>query len=378
MSGHLSRRAFLLATAGGTIVGPAGLLRQSVLAGLPELPVAAVQAGPTPEPNLRWWPDPAVDGLKAFESIEDDPGHTEPGITHIFVEGDHYRFNMDTQQRDPLAGSTVADRQRNEVAGMVQNGVAQIINLGDTWRISYSMFIPSTLRPTSGFTSLMQMKRPGTGSTPLVMTSLRQGGPSGEQIFLQAPSAGSIVVAATDLAPLQGEWIDSQIDMTVGTKGTLGWVLSVGGTTVVSGQKTGINIWLPPRLWPKFGIYRRVAPGLMDTYLLIRNLRAYQFGGAPPSCSPTMAAPINLTGTGSGGQATWTWTPPSADCTGAPSGYAVYIYGTDSSTQMVTTTTPSATVSNLSPGAAYTAVVTAWDGGAWTAWSTWSNWTTVG
>jgi len=233
--------------------------------------------GPAGTPVLRWSPDPAVVGLSAFETIEDNVGRTEPGVAHILVEGDHYRFDMDIAQRDPVAGSTARDRQRNEVAGMVQDGVTQIIGLGETWRITYSMFIPATLQPTSRFTHIMQMKRPGLGSLPLVTTSLRQGGPSGQLLVLDAYDAG-ITVAATDLLPLQEHWIDAQIDVVVGTSGALGWKLSMDGRSVVAGRRSGVNIWLPPRLWPKFGIYRSTLDesALLETYLLIRDLRAYQ------------------------------------------------------------------------------------------------------
>src|SRR5690348_16920088 len=109
---------------------------------------SAKAAGPPPPKKgigvLRWCADPRRDGLKAFEGVEDDRDHSEPGVTHIFVQGDTYRFNMDTKQVEHPG-----DRQRNEVKGMVTNGQAQIINLGSTWRFTYSMFIPPTLKGTT-------------------------------------------------------------------------------------------------------------------------------------------------------------------------------------------------------------------------------------
>lgn len=229
------------------------------------------------EPALRWDPDPRVDGLSAFESIEDSIGGTDPGVTHIYVEDDHYRFDMGTRQRDPVAGSTVKDRQRNEVAGMVQEGTPLSIGLGETWRIAYSMFIPQTLNATSRFTHVMQMKRPGLGSLPLLTTSLRLTGISRQTLVVDAHDAG-VTVGQTDLEPLQGHWIDSQIDMVVGAHGSVAWNLSLDGQPIVRSSRAGLDIWLPPRLWPKFGIYRSTLdPGLLlDTYLLIGHLRAYQ------------------------------------------------------------------------------------------------------
>ena len=61
--------------------------------------------------QLVWSPNPATDGLDAFEGIEDNVGGGGGG-QHIFAEADQYRWTMDTLQRNPPG-----DRQRNEVKG---------------------------------------------------------------------------------------------------------------------------------------------------------------------------------------------------------------------------------------------------------------------
>ena len=49
----------------------------------------------------RWAPEASVDGLGAFEGVEDDRADSHPaGQPHIFVEGNHYRVNMHMVDRD--------------------------------------------------------------------------------------------------------------------------------------------------------------------------------------------------------------------------------------------------------------------------------------
>src|SRR5690348_381720 len=66
-----------------------------------------------------WHPDPAKDGLKAFEGIEADRVNRHPDRKYVVVEGDHYRFNIWKDDRDTTGGG---DRQRTESKGMVQDG----------------------------------------------------------------------------------------------------------------------------------------------------------------------------------------------------------------------------------------------------------------
>lgn len=132
----------------------------------------------------KWAPSAATDGLKAFETIEDDRANSHPaGHPHILPDGDSFRFNMHTVDRD-----TMTDRQRQEVTGL-RNGGSYLKWLpGQTWRLTYSMFIPSSLKATTTFTHIMQMKQPGNGTSPIVVMSLRR--VKGVQtIELQLPSA---------------------------------------------------------------------------------------------------------------------------------------------------------------------------------------------
>jgi hypothetical protein len=299
---QLSRRTLMLAAASGALAGLASLAGASAPTELAAVPVATLRRPrPTPRPTptptpgkavLRWSPNPAVNGLtgpsRAFEGIEDHPhpppGDPEAGKTHIFADPDKYRWVMRKDQRDTLAAGGAADRQRNEVAGMLDpHGNPVRMLLGQTWRITYSMYIPSTLQPTTHFTHIMQMKQPGTGTTPIVTTSLALNG-SVAQIQVQVETAG-VVVAATNLAPLHDHWINTSIEMLFGSKGSLHWILTdpslpAGSSPVVDRKMTGINVWLAgsSRLWPKFGIYRSCLDPthLQDTELWIKDFKVYQ------------------------------------------------------------------------------------------------------
>src|SRR5712691_4169761 len=97
-----SRRDFLRTTgvaAGGVLLAGSPLAARRVAATSVREPSAAVVLPAAWQ--QRWSPDPALDGLAAFETIEDDRANSHPaGQPHIFVEADHYRFNMHTVDRD--------------------------------------------------------------------------------------------------------------------------------------------------------------------------------------------------------------------------------------------------------------------------------------
>jgi len=130
--------------------------------------VAAAQPLKT-APKLVWSPNPLVDGLNAFEGIEDDRAHSDPVVKHIYVKDGVYHWDMPVKERD-----RERDRQRNEVRGMRTAGKPLIMGLNSTWRFTYDLFIPSTLHGTSQFTHIHQLKKPGTGSLPVVTMSLRR------------------------------------------------------------------------------------------------------------------------------------------------------------------------------------------------------------
>jgi hypothetical protein len=232
--------------------------------------------------QLRWSPDPAVDGLDAFEAVEDDRANSHPaGQPHIVAEGDHYRFTMHTVDRD-----ISTDRQRQEVRGMRAGGQDLLLLKGERWRLTHSMFIPGSLKATTSFTHIMQTKAPGTGTLPMLVMSLRRQGSTPKLEF--RATEGNVLVGAVDLAPLQNRWIDVEVEMTIGdaASGRVRWVIRNGTSTVIDVTRT-VDTWLMDRVRPKWGIYRSLGDtsgSLQNCYLLIRNMRAYEWSAsaAPP------------------------------------------------------------------------------------------------
>lgn len=230
--------------------------------------------------QLRWAPNAPAHGLDAFEFIEEDRANSHPaGQPHIRVDGENYRFTMHTVDRDKTT-----DRQRQEVRGARTTGQDLILLKGQTWRFSQSMYIPSSLKATTSFTHIMQTKAPGTGTLPMLTMSLqRPGGVPKIQVKL---TSGNVTVGSTNLAPLQNRWIDMDLEMTLGDapNGRVRWILRNGATTVIDATKTRVDTWLEDRARPKWGIYRSLGDSsgsLQDCYLLLKNLRAYEWTANP-------------------------------------------------------------------------------------------------
>jgi hypothetical protein len=245
---------------------------------------SARETGPRWEP--RWSPRPAVDGLAAFEALEDDRRGSHPeGMPHVFPEHNTYTFTSHLVDRD---GS---DRMRNEVRGMRdRQGRPLEIRKDETWRISYQMYIPDTLDATTAFTHIWQVKTSDT-SPPLMQLSLpvRDGVPKIEARYWD-PAGNVFPFATADLLPLQNRWISTTLEFRSADDGYFRWVLRDGHRVVADARAEHIDLWTTQEQYnrPKWGIYRSIASaGLQDTYLLLRDLRAWQLG--PPT--PPVALP---------------------------------------------------------------------------------------
>lgn len=224
----------------------------------------------------KWAPSASEDGLGAFETIEDDRADSHPSARpHIFATGNNWRFNMHMVDRD-----TSTDRQRHEVTGLRNGSGSDYLKWtqGQTWRITYSMYIPSSLKATTSFTHIMQMKQPGAGSAPIVVQSLRR--VNGTQTIELKLFESDTLVGRTGLEPLHNKWtdVDFQIKVGNGSAGSVRWILKSGSSTVIDASKTG-DTFLADRVRPKWGIYRSLGDtsgSLQDCHLLLTNLRGYQ------------------------------------------------------------------------------------------------------
>ncbi|MFC4465435.1 Tat pathway signal sequence domain protein [Streptomyces xiangluensis] len=248
----------------------------SAAVGLPATGAHATGRDAAASWQLKWSPSASDDGLGAFETLEDDRADSHPAASpHIYATGNNWRFNMHTVDRD-----TSTDRQRHEVTGL-RTGSNSYLRWteGQTWRLTYSMYIPSSLKATTSFTHIMQMKQPGAGSSPIVVQSLRR--VDGVQTIELKLFTDDILVGRTNLEPLHNKWtdVDFQIKVGNGSAGSVRWILKSGSTTVVDKSKTGVDTFLADRVRPKWGIYRSLGDtsgSLQDCHLLLTNLRGYQ------------------------------------------------------------------------------------------------------
>jgi chitin-binding protein len=225
--------------------------------------------------RLRWSPSASGDGLRAFETLEDDRAGSHPSASpHIRAVGDTWRFDMHTVDRD-----TATDRQRHEVTGLRTGDGFLRWTEGQTWRVTYGMYIPASLRATTSFTHLMQMKQPGAGTSPLVVQSLRRVDRV-QTIELKLP-IDNLLVGRTALAPLHDSWVDVDFQVKVGNgaAGSVRWILRKGPATLIDVSRSGVDTFLADRLRPKWGIYRSLgdtSDSLRNCHLLLRNMKGYQ------------------------------------------------------------------------------------------------------
>jgi hypothetical protein len=243
----------------------------------------AQHPGHGPRWELRWSPKPGVDGLNAFEASEDDRRGSDPeGGPHIFPVGNMYRFNAHLVDRDG------ADRMRNEMRGMrTRDGRALEIGKDETWRITYQMYIPDTLDATTNFTHIWQLKVSDVG-TPVAQMSLQvhDGIQKIEARYWDLPTNTAHPFASADLEPLQNKWISVTLEFKSADDGYMRWALQDGRRTIVDQRVDHVDLWFTQEQYnrPKWGIYRSIlSPGLQDTYMLIRDLKAWQYGPATPA-----------------------------------------------------------------------------------------------
>jgi hypothetical protein len=268
----ISRRTAIRSLAVTAIAAPA------VLTAVGEAPA---WAGGSRAATLLWHPNPAVDGLKAFEGVEADRKGLHPTRKYVYVEGgDHYRANI---WHDDLDSTGNDDRQRTEVKGMVQNGAANKMLNGQTWQIDYAMYMPSTLHGTSKFTHIFQTKTTNPDAGPWCTLDLTRGSGNVEMINARAyGNSGTPDIAAGKLAPLRDHWVTVQWTLTIGSKGAAAFTLLNGtdATSPVYMKGSMKNVVIPANssyVRPKWGIYRSIksaSSDIIDTYILFKNYTA--------------------------------------------------------------------------------------------------------
>jgi chitin-binding protein len=242
--------------------------------------------------KLVWSPSAMRDGEKAFELVEmpdrqwpgGSPG-THQGVQHISAVADHDAYRIDSHYAPPGAvdydrvtqtGPRRDDRLRCETRGMVDSAGKQIDMLnGETWRLTWSFYLPSTLKGTSRFTHIMQMKYVdkggGSSGSPIITQTLR----SNDRMELLLWLGGGSV-SIIDASGLHDKWLSADLTIKIAPSGSVRWLLKDGDKVLVDKMQNG-TIWPSDgaRLRPKWGIYRGITSGVVSTYIMLSELRAY-------------------------------------------------------------------------------------------------------
>lgn len=165
--------------------------------------------------------------------------------------------------------------------GMVVNGKNYRMLKGETWKFTYSMFIPSSLKATSSFTHIAQMKDPepknGQTHSPNYVMSLRRKG-SVESIEAQA-TTGHKRLGSAPLKPLHDRWTDVELVYHVhDVHGSANLTLITDKKVVFNGNVENVNLSFGDSIRPKWGIYRSLddKKQIISTYLLITKMKAYK------------------------------------------------------------------------------------------------------
>jgi hypothetical protein len=225
--------------------------------------------------TLKWQASGSTTGLMGFEGQE-TAECTHPGVAHAMVAGPDIRMEMHyPADTDCHRG----DRQRNEFKGMQLPDNSYVsMKKGETWLITYSMFIPDTLDATSAFTHIHQI----FGTTgieavagPVVTMSLHQH-EGVDSIEMRLDGTSGPHWNPTPLAPIQNRWVTVEFEAKWDNPGSFRWTIKDSEHMYVNASRDW-NGWSGgERMRPKWGIYRsRGSAGLVNTYILLNNFRAY-------------------------------------------------------------------------------------------------------
>jgi hypothetical protein len=248
-----------------------------------------VDNGPTPPGcTLLWNPNPMVDGEKAFEFLEmPDRNTSHPNAIHFSVVPGVNAYRYDSHYNPPNAvdwdrqvfdGPQKDDRLRGEVRGMVgPTGQQDMVN-GETWRTQWSLFIPSSLKGTGGFTHIYQLKYidkgGGVSGSPVLTMSLKPNDMMLLQVWLGGPNLPTI-----SLANLHDKWLWTEVTVKIaaGNAGTVHWTVKDGDKVIVDQEIKGTT-WPADaaRVRPKWGIYRKINGDIQTTYLMAKDYKAYK------------------------------------------------------------------------------------------------------
>jgi hypothetical protein len=165
---------------------------------------------------------------------------------------------LDNEPVDP----TLTDRQRVEIKTYAASPDNLKGTLGENIIYKWKFKIPIGFQPSANFTHLHQIKAvDGDDSSPIFTLTPRLGTPNKlELIYVANASSGTDKVSIVDLLPFEGNWIDAEETINVGSSGTYSITLKKqsDGTVLLSYSNSNIATIRPENTFirPKWGIYR--------------------------------------------------------------------------------------------------------------------------
>jgi hypothetical protein len=165
---------------------------------------------------------------------------------------------LDNEPVDP----TLTDRQRVEIKTYAASPDNLKGTLGETVVYKWRFKLPVGFQPSANFTHLHQIKAvDGDDSSPIFTLTPRLGTPNKlELIYVANASSGTDKVSIVNLLPFEGNWIDAEETINVGSSGTYSITLKKhsDGTVLLSYSNSNIATIRPDNTFirPKWGIYR--------------------------------------------------------------------------------------------------------------------------
>ena len=165
---------------------------------------------------------------------------------------------LDNEPVDP----TLTDRQRVEIKTYAASPDNLKGTLGENIIYKWRFKIPIGFQPSANFTHLHQIKAvDGDDSSPIFTLTPRLGTPNKlELIYVANATSGTDKVSIVNLLPFEGNWIDAEERINVGSSGTYSVTLKKhsDGTVLMSYSNANIATIRPDNTFirPKWGIYR--------------------------------------------------------------------------------------------------------------------------
>lgn len=167
---------------------------------------------------------------------------------------------LDNEPVDP----TLTDRQRVEIKTFAGSPDNLKGTLGENIIYKWRFKLPIGFQPSTNFTHIHQIKAvDGDDSNPLFTLTPRLGTPNKlELIYVANSTSGTDKVSIVNLSLFEGNWVDAEETIHVGSSGSYSIVLKKhsDGTVLLSYSNPNIATIRPDNSFirPKWGIYRSI------------------------------------------------------------------------------------------------------------------------